>query len=577
MKKLYYLIVLTLILGLVLTGCLLSNVGQVPTSEQSGVSSIAKDSIDPDLICFDFEDLAVGQDVTFPGIIWDYLKIYSSIGDLTLEVIKVNPDTSMAEKVAYNTITGTNNGCLSGSKGFGPVNPDDYSGPGGTHARPLDTNNIVFEFAQGVTVSTFSIDIFDYGDMVHKTGDYYSHFVVTLTAYDANDVLVDDYEYEITDGGQGITKYDACSTSGLGIHYLNVTGFGISKVEMAFTESIDVGIGFDNICFTPEENVCTTNLMAGQTEYVGNVEVKYTLGDELITVTYNTNEPWLMEEIHFHASFDSPESWGKPVVNKAGNPAPGHFLVVDEDLGGSNSESFTIPLSEIDGGVCGAFFAAHAKVYKLSDVIDDEFIVSGSDTSNVDVFDVDPFANPLAIPTSSGISKIVDFAAWSGPVDLIEFPLARWIIEYYDSLPPWELLSWDPTIESWRRFTRNFDIPSNAASNAVYISGMLKITADNAEQILLNSNIVGSNGDWTTIISYSLNSGELIAGDNKLDIIVHNYSAGSSSVNPTGLIYKLEYQYQLKTEETAWGEGADFSGKNWAMYLGCPDLIPCPF
>jgi len=35
MKKLYYLIVLTLILGLVLTGCLLSNVGQVPATEQS--------------------------------------------------------------------------------------------------------------------------------------------------------------------------------------------------------------------------------------------------------------------------------------------------------------------------------------------------------------------------------------------------------------------------------------------------------------------------------------------------------------------------------------------------------------
>ena len=43
MKKLSYLIVLALILGLVLTGCsLLSNVGQVPTSEQSGVSSVTK-------------------------------------------------------------------------------------------------------------------------------------------------------------------------------------------------------------------------------------------------------------------------------------------------------------------------------------------------------------------------------------------------------------------------------------------------------------------------------------------------------------------------------------------------------
>ena len=42
MKKLSYLIVLTLILGLILTGCLLSNVGQVPTTEQSGITYLTK-------------------------------------------------------------------------------------------------------------------------------------------------------------------------------------------------------------------------------------------------------------------------------------------------------------------------------------------------------------------------------------------------------------------------------------------------------------------------------------------------------------------------------------------------------
>jgi hypothetical protein len=43
MKKSYYLIVLVLILGLVLTGCsLLSNVGQVPATEQSGISYLTK-------------------------------------------------------------------------------------------------------------------------------------------------------------------------------------------------------------------------------------------------------------------------------------------------------------------------------------------------------------------------------------------------------------------------------------------------------------------------------------------------------------------------------------------------------
>jgi len=43
MKKLSYLIVLVLILGLALTGCsLLSNVGQVPTTEQSGIAYLTK-------------------------------------------------------------------------------------------------------------------------------------------------------------------------------------------------------------------------------------------------------------------------------------------------------------------------------------------------------------------------------------------------------------------------------------------------------------------------------------------------------------------------------------------------------
>jgi hypothetical protein len=45
MKKLYYLIILTVILGLTLTGCtLLSNIGQVPTSEQSGITYLTKGS-----------------------------------------------------------------------------------------------------------------------------------------------------------------------------------------------------------------------------------------------------------------------------------------------------------------------------------------------------------------------------------------------------------------------------------------------------------------------------------------------------------------------------------------------------
>ena len=51
MKKLYYLIVLALILGLVLTGCsLLSNISQVPATGQSGITYLTKGPLSTDLV-----------------------------------------------------------------------------------------------------------------------------------------------------------------------------------------------------------------------------------------------------------------------------------------------------------------------------------------------------------------------------------------------------------------------------------------------------------------------------------------------------------------------------------------------
>lgn len=42
MKKYYFLIIVALILGLVLTGCFLSNLGQVPATDQSGIAYLTK-------------------------------------------------------------------------------------------------------------------------------------------------------------------------------------------------------------------------------------------------------------------------------------------------------------------------------------------------------------------------------------------------------------------------------------------------------------------------------------------------------------------------------------------------------
>jgi len=83
MKKLYYLIILTVILGLVLTGCtFLSNIGQTPTSGQSGVAYLTKGiETNPDVFT-----LYAGQHIDVGTVsVWDdcenlYVK-YETTGD----------------------------------------------------------------------------------------------------------------------------------------------------------------------------------------------------------------------------------------------------------------------------------------------------------------------------------------------------------------------------------------------------------------------------------------------------------------------------------------------------------------
>ena len=75
MKKLYYLIVLVLILGLVLTGCsLLSNVGQVPPTGQSGITYLTKGTVtDPDVFT-----LYAGQNINVGTVeVWNDGTIYT--------------------------------------------------------------------------------------------------------------------------------------------------------------------------------------------------------------------------------------------------------------------------------------------------------------------------------------------------------------------------------------------------------------------------------------------------------------------------------------------------------------------
>ncbi len=97
MKKLSYLIILALILGLVLTGCsLLSNVGQVPTTGQSGIAYLTKGIINT-LFTDDFELYDIGPLVSAD---WEYVSGTPSIVLDTTQVLGITGGSYVGEAVA---------------------------------------------------------------------------------------------------------------------------------------------------------------------------------------------------------------------------------------------------------------------------------------------------------------------------------------------------------------------------------------------------------------------------------------------------------------------------------------------
>ena len=562
MKKLYYLIVLALILGLVLTGCVLFN------SVTPSINLEKGNPITGNEVCIDLADqtlsLDPGNSIEGVGILFPNLTISSS-GD----VVVLEQGVAVTDTWTYGTGSGYN-GCIS--------TPNSDYGFG-----DLDRNHdYTFTFTSGVTVNSFSLRMLDFGDYFPSSDTPHS---IQMTAYDAYNNIIDFHLLEI-DGGKDLVKGDACTANPLlnepGNFVFEVNGPGIVRVEIQPVSSIDPNIGFNDICFTLEPKTCETDLIAGNPKNertdAGDVIVEYIPGNDYLTVTYNTEDGWLMEEIHFHASFDSPESWGKPVVNKAGNPAPGQFLKVFEDLGGEETYSFDISLSEIGDDDCGPlYFAAHAVVQKSVN----ECLVSGAGSDNVLLLTEDsgnlgyPVGYTAAYQTYLGTTTLsvlaYEHSSW------FDVPGAQWIGSAYETE--------DTGNNTWRLFTRSFNLPDNA----VNISGSLTMNCDNAEEVYLNDEFVGDGspaivygvpspppGDahgWNSLENWDISS-QLMAGSNELWTMTRNYGwGGGPTGNPTGLAYKLCYEYDLV--ETAWGDGTRFVDKgNWAMHFTCSNLLP---
>lgn len=258
MKKLSYLIVLVLILGLALVGCtLLSNIGQVPPSEQSEPNIITKNT-QPIEACLDFSSFNRGYTVEGMNTVYTGLNIDA-------ERIKIVTDDGLKEAVvivegftprAYGSDpsggSGIKNGCLGSGKGIA-IRRDGFP--------ENDLYNFVFQFSEGMTVSSFSLNILDFGDYNPLNATTHS---IALVAYDADEVEItrDTLSYDSDSGINPTTSAqygnlqnsgDACRASGNqpGNYTFNVNHSGINKVILELNKGPDPYFGIRNICFTP--------------------------------------------------------------------------------------------------------------------------------------------------------------------------------------------------------------------------------------------------------------------------------------------------------------------------------------
>lgn len=326
---------------------------------------------------------------------------------------------------------------------------------------------------------------------------------------------------------------------------------------------------------------CMT-LYAGQDINVGCVYV-WNDADNLY-VKYETTGGWVMTETHLHVATsveDIPQT-------KTGNPVPGKFALGDTFDPPQDWAYYTY---KMDSGTAFTI-AAHAVVKKLVSVETfNECLVSGEGTDNVLYLDEDPgnpgyplgYTDPYQ--TYPG-TTILSFMAWThsawAPYGVAG---AQWISSSY--------LTENTDYNTWRLFTRSFSLPDTA----INISGELTMNCDNAEEVYLNGTFVGDGGYGSIVYGPSVKDvsppsgdahgwnhidgpwdvgSELIAGSNELWTMTRNYAwSGGPTANPTGLVYKLCYSYDIETwqTETAWAANGEepgviqFPGKNWATYF----------
>ena len=334
------------------------------------------------------------------------------------------------------------------------------------------------------------------------------------------------------------------------------------------------------------------DLLAGQHIDVG--EVKVWNDDTNLYVQYVIDDPWVMTGSHLYVGKTDPANFPSTPGQFPYSPGMEKSPSPNASYDGATM-TYTIPLDEIyeytfvgkgQGKGLNAvegpgvepcedvWIAAHADLQKLGEVMT-ATLASGTQTLSVGYTETEP-VDPLDPANYSGLGT------WSAAVPVSSPPIPPWV-DPTTELPGAVWVSSAATTEGgfgdqWRLFKEAFEIPPGA----VITSASLTMTADNAVEAYLNGSPVGTTSDvyGTAPSPQHYNFAKLwgpytltpLVGPNTLMFVVRNWV--HSAYNPTGLLYRMDYEYQLLVTETAWGDGTTF-GTNWAMYFKYHIQEPC--
>jgi hypothetical protein len=321
-------------------------------------------------------------------------------------------------------------------------------------------------------------------------------------------------------------------------------------------------------------------LFADQDMLVGYVDVSND-ADNLYVKYVITEDGWCMTETHLHVGTSEADF---PKAGRTQNVVPGNF-----DYKEKHDPCVTVyELEQISLGDWGAgtelYIAAHAVVRDYDTEQVDDCLVSEAGSDGVLYLEEDPevpgypvgYEEPYQTYSGDLTPSLLAWthSAWA-PYGIAD---AEWISSAQ--------FAEDPDNNTWRLFTRTFNFPDNATN----ITGQLTMNADNAQDAYVNGLFAldgspavvygptlpsgGGRHGWDSVESADI-SGLLQAGSNELWTMTRNYGwPGGVYSNPTGLIYKLCYSYDLITyeEETAWGatdvRETRFTPRgNWATYF----------